>query len=64
MSAAMGVDPSLIVSGISAVLQAVQTWIAYRDSRRAAAAFSDTMAKGTADPALALAATCPCSKLA
>lgn len=56
-TAAMGMDPTLIVSGISAVLQAVQTWIAYRDSQRAADAFSDAMARGTSDPALATAAT-------
>lgn len=57
MSAAMGMDPSLIVSGISAVLQAVQTWMAYRDSQRAADTFSDVMARGTSDPRLAHAAT-------
>lgn len=57
MSAAMGMDPSLIVSGISAVLQAAQTWIAYRDSRHAARVFSDVMASGTSNPILAHAAT-------
>ena len=56
MSAAMGMDPSLIVSGISAVLQAAQTWIAYRDSRRAASVFTDAMASGTSNPDLANAA--------
>ena len=57
MSSAMGVDPSLIVTGISAVLQATQTWIAYRDSRRAAEVFQLEMRKGTRTPGLANAAS-------
>jgi hypothetical protein len=32
-------DPTLIVTGFSAVLQATQTWLQYRDSKRAAEAF-------------------------
>ena len=32
-------DPVLVISGISAFLQATQTWITYKDSSRAAEAF-------------------------
>ncbi|HEY9224536.1 MAG TPA: hypothetical protein VIP27_10350 [Variovorax sp.] len=51
-----GMDPSLIVSGIAAVLQAAQTWVAFRDRRRAADTFAEGMAAGTSDAELALAA--------
>ena len=51
-----GMDPSLIVTGISAVLQATQTWIAHRDSRRAAEVFRLEMRRGTSAPGLSLAA--------
>lgn len=50
-------DPGLIVSGISAVLQAAQTWIAYRDSRRAAEEFRLEIERGAQSPALANAAS-------
>jgi len=49
-------DPTLIVSGIAAVLQAAQTWIASRDSRRAAAAFSNAISSANLTPALINAA--------
>lgn len=52
----VAMDPTLVVSGISAVLQAVQTWIASRDSGRAAAAFSNTISTATLSPALVNAA--------
>jgi hypothetical protein len=51
------VDPSLIVSGIAAVLQAAQTWIAVRDTRRAANAFEATFSRAASSPALLNAAT-------
>lgn len=50
-------DPGLIVSGISAVLQAAQTWIAYKDSKRAAEEFRLEIGRGAQSPALANAAS-------
>jgi hypothetical protein len=35
----MGMAASTLISGISATLQAIQTWVAYRDSKQAAEAF-------------------------
>ena len=49
----MGADPSLIVSGISAVLQAAQTWMTYRDARRASNAFESVIGTGESNPVLA-----------
>ena len=46
MSAAMGMDPSLMVTGISAVLQAAQTFFGYTEPYRAATVFADAMAGG------------------
>jgi hypothetical protein len=52
MSFAFGADPNLIVTGISAVLQAAQTWMAYRDSRRAREVFQVRMQQGVNTPVL------------
>jgi len=45
-------EPTLIISGISALVKAVDTWIKYRDSQRAAREFEARMAQAQADPAL------------
>lgn len=33
------IDPTLLISSVSALLKAIDTWVGYRDSRRAAEAF-------------------------
>ena len=47
-----GMEATILVSGISAVLQAIQTWIAYKDSNRAAEAFEIELKKAPQDQAL------------
>ena len=42
----MSVDPTLIISGFSATLQAIQTWLQFRDSRRALGMFRDRFESG------------------
>src|SRR5688500_5817157 len=39
MSMAPFIDPTVLISGVSALLKAIDTWVGYRDSRRAAEAF-------------------------
>ena len=39
MAMAPFIDPTLLISGVSALLKAIDTWVGYRDSRRAAEAF-------------------------
>lgn len=34
-------DPTIVISGVSAVLKAIDTWVKYRDSKRAADAFKN-----------------------
>ena len=34
-----GMEPSLLIAGVSALLKAIDTWVSYRDSKRAAEAF-------------------------
>ena len=46
MSSIFGADPALIVTGISAILQASQTWMAYRDAKRAGEVFRIQMRQG------------------
>lgn len=48
----MGNDPSLTVAAIAAVLQAVQTWYAHKDARRAAEAMDKIIGTGKIDPEL------------
>jgi hypothetical protein len=45
-----GTDPNLIVSAITAVLQAVQTWYAHKDARRAADEMDKLIGTGRTDP--------------
>lgn len=45
-------DPTLFVSGVSAVLQAVQTWIQFRDSKRAAKEFELKYNSSLSDPTI------------
>jgi hypothetical protein len=42
-------DPTLLISGVSAALQAVQTWLEFKDSRRAAAKFEERFASAAGD---------------
>lgn len=48
----MGNDPSLTVAAIAAVLQAVQTWYAHKDARRAAEVMDKIIGTGKIDPEL------------
>ena len=48
----MGSDPSVIVAAISGILQAAQTWYAYKDSQQAYAAFEKIIGTGQTDPDL------------
>jgi hypothetical protein len=43
-------DPALIISGISAVLKAIDTWVKYKDSQRAANEFAGRLRQAQADP--------------
>jgi hypothetical protein len=43
-------EPTFIISGISALLQAVDTWVNYRDSQRAAQEFELRMARALLEP--------------
>lgn len=45
-------EPTLIISGVSALLRAIDTWINYRDSQRAAQEFDLRMAQAQAEPAI------------
>lgn len=45
-------DPTLVISGISALLQAVDTWVTYRDSERAAREFDVGMAQARREPSI------------
>lgn len=45
----MGVE--LMITGVAAAFEAVQTWIAVRDRRRAAATFEATLEAGRSNPA-------------
>ncbi len=56
-------DPILIVSAISGILQAVQTWIAVRDQKQATAAFDRGIKSGPSDVNV-LAAAAQLSSLA
>ena len=42
-------DPALLISGVSATLDAIQTWYQVRDSRRAAAAFESRLESAQSD---------------
>jgi len=42
-------DPTILLSGVSATLQAIQTWIQFRDSQRAARAFESQIERAPAD---------------
>lgn len=48
----MGVAPTLIISGISAVLQAIDTWVNYRDSNLAAREFENRIQSAPHDAAI------------
>lgn len=39
MAMAPFIDPTVLISGVSALLKAIDTWVGYKDSRRAAEAF-------------------------
>lgn len=43
-------DPTLIISGFSAALQAVQTWLQFRDRKRAAVAFKSRYTEAQTEP--------------
>lgn len=43
-------EPITLISGISALLQATQTWVQYRDSRRASVAFKEEIEKAPHRP--------------
>lgn len=43
-------DPTLIISGISAVLKAIDTWVKYKDSQRAATDFATRIKQAQGDP--------------
>jgi hypothetical protein len=47
-----GLDPSLIVSAISAILQAAQTWYVHKDARQAAEELDKIIGTGAEDPEL------------
>ncbi|MEK8088092.1 hypothetical protein WNB94_16940 [Aquabacterium sp. A3] len=47
-----GLDPSLIVTAISAILQATQTWYAHKDARQAAEELDKIIGSGADDPEL------------
>ncbi len=43
-------DPATFIAGVAAVMQAIQTWVAVRDSRAAANRFSSTMRAEQTNP--------------
>jgi hypothetical protein len=43
-------DPALFISGVSATMQAIQTWIKYRDYERASDVFDQQYSSGQTDP--------------
>jgi hypothetical protein len=50
MAMAMGVDPALVISGISAVMKAIDTWVKYRDSKRSAQEFESRLLIARSEP--------------
>jgi hypothetical protein len=46
----VNMDSALFVSGVSAVLQAIQTWLQFRDSKRASSEFQSRYRTSLADP--------------
>ncbi len=47
------VDPTILIAGVSALLKAIDVWVKYRDSKRAAEAFQDEQRHSLNDPATA-----------
>lgn len=57
-------DPSILISGVSALLKAIDVWVRYRDSSRAAEAFEEEqrealLARTTVQEGAALASVVP-----
>jgi hypothetical protein len=45
-------DPTILIAGVSALLKAIDVWVKYRDSKRAAEAFQNEQRQGRNDPAI------------